>query len=317
MTASMTDKQGVDLTVTLGPVKLKNPVLTASGTYGYGNDIQPAQVMARLGAVCTKGLSLRPREGNPPPRIWETRAGMLNAIGLANMGIEAFLKDVLPELKGGGVTVFANIFSENEEEFDILARMLRGVEGIAAIELNVSCPNVKKGGLLLGKDPQLAAKITGKVASASGLPVFVKLTPEAENLTLVARAVLDGGASGVTAVNTFRGTAIDPATGKPRLSTVFGGLSGPAIKPVAMRMVFELYRDLGLPIIASGGIMTHEDAVEYMMAGASAVEVGTASFADPLAPFKILEGIEEYCRAGGTEPRRLTGLTHRVIEGSG
>ena len=302
-----------DLEVRIGPLALKNPVMTASGTYGYGNDIQPASTMARLGAVCTKGLSLKPRDGNPPPRIWETDCGMLNAIGLANMGMERFLKKILPDLKAHGVTVVANIFGECDDDFKALAGMVRGEEGISALELNISCPNVKKGGVLFGRDPALAAGITKNVIRAGGLPVIVKLTPAAENLQEVAKAVEEAGACAVTAVNTFRGMAIDPETGMPRLSTVIGGLSGPAIKPIALRMVYELYTAVSIPIIASGGIFSAGDALEYMMAGAAAVQTGTGNLIDPATPFRVLDGIADYCAEKQTSPAGLTGLTHRLV----
>jgi dihydroorotate dehydrogenase (NAD+) catalytic subunit len=278
----------VDLAVSLGSLRLKNPVMTASGTYGYGHDVQPPALMEKLGALCTKGLSLKPRDGNPPPRIWETECGMLNAIGLANMGIEKFLGSVLPDLAGAGVTVIANIYGESEGDFEALAGMLRGVSGIAAVELNVSCPNVKLGGMLFGMDPGLTARLTAGVVERSGLPVIVKLTPQAGDLVAVARAAQDAGASAVTAVNTFKAMAVDSETARPRLSTVFGGLSGPAIRPIVMRIVYELYGALSIPIIASGGIMTSRDAVEYLMAGATAVQVGMASFLRPQDPFDVL-----------------------------
>ena len=306
-------RDSADLEVRIGPVTLKNPVITASGTYGYGNDIQPAATMARLGAFCTKGLSLKPRDGNPPPRIWETDSGMLNAIGLANMGMERFLEDVLPDLIAQGVTVVANIFAECDDDFRALAAMVRGEEGISALELNISCPNVKKGGVLFGRDPALAAGITDSVIRASGLPVIVKLTPAAQNLVEVARAVEEAGACAVTAVNTFRGMAIDPETGMPRLSTVIGGLSGPAIRPIALRMVYELYTAVAIPIIASGGIFSAADALEYLMAGAVAVQTGTGNLIDPATPFKVLDGIADYCGKKKTTPAELTGLTHRLV----
>ncbi len=251
----------MDLGVSIGSLRLKNPVMTASGTYGYGHDVQPAALMARLGAVCTKGLSLKPRDGNPPPRIWETECGMLNAIGLANMGIEKFLGSVLPGLEKAGVTVIANIFAESEEDFVALAGLLQGAAGIAAVELNVSCPNVKQGGMLFGMDPKLTAKLTAEVASRCGRPVIVKLTPQAGDLLAVARAAQDAGASAVTAVNTFKAMAVDHETARPRLSTIFGGLSGPAVRPIVMRIVYELHGALSIPVIASGGIMTSRDAV--------------------------------------------------------
>jgi dihydroorotate dehydrogenase (NAD+) catalytic subunit len=287
--------------------------MTASGTYGYGHDVQPAALMAQLGAVCTKGLSLKPRDGNLPPRIWETECGMLNAIGLANMGVEKFLGTVLPELEEAGVTVIANIYAESEGDFETLAGMLRGAAGIAAVELNVSCPNVKKGGMLFGTDPGLTARLTGRVAAASGLPVIVKLTPQAGDLLAVARAAQDAGASAVTAVNTFKAMAVDPETARPRLSTLFGGLSGPGIKPIVMRIVYELYGALSIPVIASGGIMSSRDAVEYLMAGAAAVQVGMASFLRPQAPFEVLSGLAEACAGKGMGPAELTGMTHRLV----
>jgi len=305
---------GADLAVAIGGLALKNPVLTASGTHGYGHDIQPVAAMAQLGGVVTKGLSLRPRDGNPPPRLFETHGGMLNSIGLANMGVERFLREALPALRGAGVTVIANIFGESEEEFEELARMLGGGEGIGALELNVSCPNVKKGGVLFGKDPGAAARMTEAVVKRAAVPVIVKLTPEAGVLE-VARAVEGAGAAGVTAANTFRGMAIDPETGRPRLGALFGGLSGPAIKPIVLRIVYELSQALIVPVIASGGIMSATDAVEYLMAGATAVEVGTASFLDPAAPFTILRGVAEYCARKGVAARDLVGLTHRIVGG--
>jgi dihydroorotate dehydrogenase (NAD+) catalytic subunit len=304
----------VDLAVSLGSLRLKNPVMTASGTYGYGHDVQPPALMEKLGALCTKGLSLKPRDGNPPPRIWETECGMLNAIGLANMGIEKFLGSVLPDLAGAGVTVIANIYGESEGDFEALAGMLRGVSGIAAVELNVSCPNVKLGGMLFGMDPGLTARLTAGVVERSGLPVIVKLTPQAGDLVAVARAAQDAGASAVTAVNTFKAMAVDSETARPRLSTVFGGLSGPAIRPIVMRIVYELYGALSIPIIASGGIMTSRDAVEYLMAGATAVQVGMASFLRPQAPFDVLSGLSAYCVEKSMGPAELTGRTHKIIQ---
>lgn len=303
-----------DLSVKIGKITLKNPVITASGTFGYGNDIHPVEKIAELGAFCTKGLSLKPKKGNPPPRIWETPSGMLNAIGLENMGIEAFLKDVLPDLKKNGVTVFLNIFGESEEEFKEISRTIRGLEGITAVEVNISCPNVKKGGAIFGRDPAMAGRITEIVASNSNFPVIVKLTPEATNIIEVAKSCIQSGAIAVTSVNTFRGMAINPENGRPRLSTIIGGLSGPAIKPISLRIVFELYRETGIPIIASGGIMTGNDAIEYLMAGAVAVEIGTANLLDPLSAFKILDEIEEYCKTHSTKPSLITGMTHKLLK---
>lgn len=295
------------LEVDLGPVRLNNPVMTASGTYGYGHDIQPAELNATLGAVCTKGLSLEPRPGNPPPRIWETPAGMLNAIGLANMGVEAFLGDVLPLLTQAGVTVIANIFADSMEDFGRLAARIAGAGGVAALELNVSCPNVDKGGIHFGRDPDLAAELTEHVRERSGLPVIVKMTPEAPDIAAVARACEQAGACALSAINTIRGLAVDVERARPRLASVYGGLSGPALKPVALRIVHELSRQVSIPICGIGGICSAQDALEFIMAGASAVQVGTASFLDPQAPFQVLEGLEAWCVEHGTTVRSLIG----------
>jgi dihydroorotate dehydrogenase (NAD+) catalytic subunit len=295
------------LDVDLGPLRLKNPVMTASGTYGYGHDIQPAHLHARLGAICTKGLSLEPRQGNPPPRIWETPAGMLNAIGLANMGVEAFLSDVLPLLRDAGVTVIANIFADSQEDFGVLAARLAGEAGIAALELNVSCPNVKQGGIHFGRDPDLAARLTEHVSRRSGLPVIVKMTPEAPDIAAVARACEQAGACALSAINTIRGMAVDVERARPRLATIYGGLSGPALKPIALRIVHELSKQVSIPICGIGGIASAEDALEFLMAGATAVQVGTASFLDPQAPFEVVAGLESWCAAHETTVRRIIG----------
>ncbi|MBW2260417.1 MAG: dihydroorotate dehydrogenase [Deltaproteobacteria bacterium] len=295
------------LAVNLGPVRLKNPVMTASGTCGYGHDVQPAGLNASLGAICTKGLSLEPRQGNPPPRIWETPAGMLNAIGLANMGVEAFLADVLPLLEQAGVTVIANIFADSMEDFGRLAARLAKAGGIAALELNVSCPNVKQGGIHFGRDPDRAAELTAHVSERSGLPIIVKMTPEAPDIAAVARACEQAGACALSAINTIRGMAVDVERARPRLATVYGGLSGPALKPIALRIVHELSKQVSIPIVGIGGISSAEDALEFLMAGASAVQVGTATFLDPQAPFQVLAGLETWCTEHETTIRKVIG----------
>jgi len=300
--------------VRIGGLVLANPVLTASGTYGYGCDVQSVPALARLGAVITKGLSLRPREGNPPPRIWETGCGMLNSIGLANMGVDRFIGKVLPVLRAGKITVIANIFGESEEEFEEIAALLGRQPGVAALEVNVSCPNVRSGGVLFGRDPAVVGRITTRVVRAAPLPAIVKLTPSAPDLVAVALAAQEAGAAAVTALNTYTGMAIDTETGLPRLATVTGGYSGPAVKPMVLRWVYELARALSIPVVASGGVMRAADAVELMMAGAAAVQVGTASFVDPAAPFAVLAGIEQHCARKRTTPRDLTGLTLRLLK---
>jgi dihydroorotate dehydrogenase (NAD+) catalytic subunit len=283
------------LGVGLGPLRLSNPVIAASGTWGYGHDVQPASMSARLGAVCTKGLSLEPRQGNPPPRICETPSGMLNAIGLANIGLDAFLEQAMPHLREASVTVIANIFAESAEQFGTLAERLAAAGGIAALELNVSCPNVRHGGIHFGRDPAMAAGLTRLVHERSGLPVIVKMTPEAPDIVAVARACEDAGAAALSAINTIRGMAVDVDGARPRLATIYGGLSGPAIRPVALRIVHEIARAVSIPVVGIGGISTARDALEFLMAGASAVQVGTATFLDPEAPIRVLEGLEAWC----------------------
>ena len=297
----------VDLTVRVGSLTLKNPVLTASGTFGYGLEYDDFFDVAALGGICTKGLSLAPRPGNAPDRIAETAAGMLNAIGLANVGVEAFCKDKLPILARRGVTVVANVFATTMDDFTALARRVDREEGVAAIELNVSCPNVDKGGLEFGCDPSAAARVTAAVRAATQKPLWVKMSPEAGDLKGVGRACEEAGADALTAINTIRGLSIDARTWRPRLANRTGGLSGPALKPLALRMVWELARAVKIPVIGIGGIATTDDAVEFPLAGATAVQVGTASFADPTAAKKVLDGLAAYCAERRLHVRDLIG----------
>ncbi len=285
----------VDLRVRIGSVELQNPVLTASGTFGYGLEYGDFFDVSRLGGICTKGLSRLPRDGNPPERICETPAGMLNAIGLANVGVEAFCRDKLPLLRERGVGVVANIFATSIEDFAALATRLDAEEGILALELNVSCPNVDKGGIEFGCDPAAAARVTEAVKGACRLPVWVKMSPEAGDLKAVGRACEEAGADALTAINTIRGLSIDLASMEPKLHHKTGGLSGPAIFPIALRMVWELARAVRIPVIGIGGISTAKDALSFLAAGASAVQVGTASFIDPCAALNVLLGIERFC----------------------
>lgn len=296
-----------DLSVKVGSLTLSNPVLTASGTFGYALEYGDFFDVTELGGICTKGLSLLPRPGNRPDRIAETAAGMLNAIGLANVGVEAFCTEKLPLLRARGVTVIANIFATTIEDFVALAQRLDREEGVAAVELNVSCPNVDKGGLEFGVDPVAAARVTEAVRKATKLPVWVKMSPEAGDLRGVGIACQEAGADALTAINTIRGLAIDVRTWKPRIANKTGGLSGPALKPIALRMVWELFRAVKIPVIGIGGIATAEDAVEFMLAGATAVQVGTASFADPLAAKKVKDGLARYCEERGIAARDLIG----------
>ncbi|MEB2312381.1 MAG: dihydroorotate dehydrogenase [Sorangiineae bacterium] len=296
-----------DQRVSIGSLTLANPVLTASGTFGYGLEYDDFFDVATLGGICTKGLSLLPRPGNPPDRIRETPAGMLNAIGLANVGVEAFCRDKLPALRARGVTVIANVFATSVEDFVRLAERLDGEEGVHAIELNVSCPNVSHGGIEFGREPRMAAQVTAAVRAATRRPVWVKMSPEAGDVAEVARACEASGADAITAINTIRGLSIDPDARRPRLANRTGGLSGPALRPIALRIVWDLVGAVRIPVIGIGGIATERDAIEFLLAGASAVQVGTASFTDPSAAAKIAEGIARYCDQRGSTVVELIG----------
>jgi dihydroorotate dehydrogenase (NAD+) catalytic subunit len=295
------------LAVKIGSLTLKNPVLTASGCFGYGLEYDDFYDVAELGGICTKGLSLHPRPGNPPERICETPAGMLNAIGLANVGVEAFCKEKLPILRERGVTVFANIFASSVADFVTITERLNAETGIAAIELNVSCPNVTHGGIEFGKDPRLCAEVTRAVRAATRLPVWVKMSPEAGDIVQVAKACEDAGADAITAINTIRGMSLDVEQKKLRLANRTGGFSGPALRPIALRIVWEISGAVSIPVIAIGGISTTRDALEFMLAGASAVQVGTANFVDPCAAKKILDGLRAHCESRGVDAHALVG----------
>lgn len=288
-----------DLTVRLGPLELKNPVIAASGTFGYGEEYASLVDLNRLGAVVVKGLSLKPMAGNPPPRIVETPGGMLNAIGLANIGVEAFLKEKLPRLRGVDTQVIVNIYGHHIDEYGELASALKGVPGIAALEVNISCPNVECGGMAFGVDPEVSARVTERVVRNTDKPVIVKLSPNVTDIRVIAGAVEGAGAHAVSLINTLTGMAIDVERRRPVLANGVGGLSGPAIKPVAVRMVYQVSRAVRIPVIGLGGIMDHRDALEFLLAGASAVQVGTANFVNPRACLDILDGLREYCTAQG------------------
>lgn len=288
-----------DLSVDLGFLRLRNPVLTASGTWGYGQEYAPLVDPNLLGGVVVKGLSLRPREGNPPPRIVETPCGMLNAIGLANIGLDRFLKEKLPQLQRLDTAVIVNIYGHSEEEYGDLAAGLKGVTGIAALEVNISCPNVKQGGMAFGTDPHISARVTEQVRQNSDKPVILKLSPNVTDIAEVAHAVEQAGAHAVSLINTLTGMAVDIDMHTPRLANLSGGLSGPAIRPVALYLVHRVVRAVEIPVIGIGGIMDHRDALEFLIAGACAVQVGTANFVNPRAPLDILTGLERYCREKG------------------
>ncbi|MDR2604772.1 MAG: dihydroorotate dehydrogenase [Desulfovibrio sp.] len=284
------DNTGVTLAGPFASLTLKNPVLTASGTFGYGLEFAPYGDLRKLGGIVVKGLSLKPREGNPMPRTAESACGLLNAVGLQNCGAEAFLRDILPALPADKVPVIANLYGTTPEEFAELAGMLSDEKGIAGIEVNISCPNVREGGQLFGQDPRLAAAVTAAVRARAGrLPLIVKLTPNVTDIAAVARACEDAGADIISCINTLSGTAVDLVTRKPRLSVTFGGLSGPAVKPVALRCVLQVARAVSIPVIGIGGIRCAEDVLEFILVGAHAVQVGSASFSCPDTVFRIVE----------------------------
>ncbi len=289
-------KRKVDLSVNIGKLKLKNPVILASGTVGYGNEISSFVDLSRIGAIVTKSISLKPRKGNPPQRIVETSSGMLNAIGLANVGIENFILEKIPFLKNLGSTIIANIAASSVEEYIECTKILDQLEEIAAIEINVSCPNVREGGLIFGNDVNAVRTITEKARNATEKPLIVKLSPNVSDISIFAEAARAGGADAVSLINTLVGAAFDIKTRKPKIKNITGGLSGPAIKPVAIAKVFEVSRKVDIPIIGIGGIMNYKDVVEFFIAGAAAIQIGTVNFINPAAGIEIVEGLETYCR---------------------
>lgn len=286
----------MDLTVRLGSLALPNPVIAASGCFGYGLEYGEVVDLSRLGGVAVKGLFLTEREGHPPPRIAETPAGMLNAIGLQGIGVHRFVREKLPLLRDRGARTIVNICGTSLDEYAEVARILTDAEGVAAIELNISCPNIKEGGIQFGCSLTGTAQVTSAVRKVTSLPLIPKLTPNVTDVASFARAAEDAGADAVSLVNTFLAMAIDVDTRRPKLSNVVGGLSGPAIRPIAVRMVWECFQAIKIPIIGMGGIMEAVDAVEFMLAGASAVQIGTANFADPFVWDKVLDGLDDYLR---------------------
>lgn len=304
------EKRRPNLSINIAGIKLKNPVMVASGTFGYGEEYAPYVDLAHLGAIVVKGLSLRPRPGNPPPRVVETPAGMLNAIGLQNIGVEAFLKEKLPMLLGYKTPVIVNIFGESLEEYREVAKALDGVKGVTGLEINISCPNVKKGGIVFGTDPRQAFRVVRRVRGSTKLPLITKLSPNVTDIKVIARAVEEAGSDAISLINTITGMAIDVEERRPRLANITGGLSGPAIRPIAIRMVWEVAQVVKVNIIGIGGIMTAEDALEFILAGASAVQIGTANLVDPSSSIRVIEGIEDYMVRHGV--KRVTSLIGRV-----
>lgn len=290
-----------DLSVDLGFLKLKNPVIAASGTFGYGLEFTPFIDLNKLGGFVVKGLYFSPQQGNPPPRLVETASGLLNSIGLQGIGVKEFSEKILPQLKIFQTAIIVNICGEHEEEYASVANYLDKQEGISAYELNISCPNVKKQGFCPALDPETTYSVVRLVKESSSRPIITKLSPNVKDIVEIAVSAQEAGSDAVSLVNTFLAMAIDTETGKPVLGNVFGGLSGPAIKPIALRMVYQVANHIKIPVIGIGGILSGKDALEFLMVGAKAVEVGTANFIDPTSTVKIIEEIKEYCQIKGIE----------------
>ena len=300
------------LDVRLGPLTLQNPITTASGTFGYGLEFTDFVDLSKIGALCTKGLSLKPHAGNVPARICETPAGMLNAIGLQNVGVDEFLGEKLPKLRALRATVIANVWGDLEEDYVTVVRALEDAEGIAAVELNISCPNVQRGGMLFGNSPDATRSLVGRVRAATKRPLIVKLSPNAPDLVESARAARSAGADILSLVNTFVGMVIDPETAKPRTSFGTGGLSGPAIRPLAVRMVYQVRKALpDVPLMGIGGISDLSDVLEFLAAGATAIQVGTANFKDPGVSGRLVSELAGYCEWKKVRVTDLVGRAHR------
>ena len=291
---SVNQRSHCDMSVSIGNLHLRNPVMTASGTFGYAREFESLVDLNCLGAIIVKGISLEPRPGNPPPRIIETACGMLNAIGLENVGVERFITEKLPYLQRLDSPIIVNILGDSIDDYANLAARLDKVEGIGALEVNISCPNVKKGGVAFGTDASMAAAVTNAIRQTTTLPIIVKLSPNVTDVTVIAQAVEEAGANAISLINTLLGMAIDIHSKKPRLANIVGGLSGPAIKPVALRMVWQTAKAVTIPVIGIGGIGTTEDALEFLIAGATAIQVGTANFYQPTAAMDIVAGLEKY-----------------------
>ena len=312
MPSSPNGARNPDLSVSLAGIQFKNPVIAASGTFGYGIEFEDIVHLSKLGGFVVKGLSKEPMAGNPPPRLYETAAGMLNAIGLQNIGARAFVDEKLPKLRHiPNIVVLANVFGYTREDYERTIQILNEGEGIAAYELNVSCPNTAHGGLQFGSDPRSLDEVVSLARRTSQRPLIVKLSPNVTSIAQMARVAEEAGADAISLVNTFVAMAIDPETRKPRISNVTAGLSGPAIKPIALRMVYDAAKAVNIPVIGMGGISTPVDIVEFMLAGASAVEIGTASYWDPCATEKIVDGLRDWCV--DHKVARLADLTNGLV----
>ena len=284
----------LQMCVDIGGIEIKNPVMTASGTCGYAGEFEELIDLNRLGAIVVKGLSLEPSRGNPPPRIVETPCGMLNAIGLENVGFAAFVKKKLPFLRRLDTQIFVNVYGKSTEEYAELAARLEDIDGVSGIEVNISCPNVKSGGMAFGAYPESAAEVVRAIRKQTTRPMMVKLSPNVTDITEIAKAVEGEGADSISLINTITGMAIDIETRRPKIANITGGLSGPAIKPVALRMVWQVAQTVNVPVVGIGGIMTAKDALEFLIAGAAAVQIGTANFINPHATTDIIDGIETF-----------------------
>ncbi len=312
MNSSPEKKAGPDLSVSFAGIPLQNPIIAASGTFGYGVEFEDIVSLHALGGFVVKGLSREPMAGNPPPRLYETTAGMLNAIGLQNIGARAFVDEKLPKLKQvPGAVVFANVFGYTREDYEMTVEILNEAEGIAAYELNVSCPNTAHGGIQFGSDPRSLDEVVATVKRISKRPLIVKLSPNVTSIAQMARIAQDAGADAISLINTFVAMAIDAVTRKPRIANITAGLSGPAIKPIALRMVYDAAKAVTIPVIGIGGISTAEDVVEFMLAGATAVQIGTASYWDPRATQHLIADLRAWCANHNVE--RIADLTGALV----
>lgn len=293
-----------ELKVDIAGVELKNPLIAASGTFGYGREFSEIYDLSLLGGISVKGTTLKPRQGNPPPRIVETAGGMLNSVGLQNPGVDRVINEEIPFLRQYDTAIIVNIAGHDVDDYRLMAERLDAVEGIAALEVNISCPNVKSGGMAFGTDPQVAANITRIVREATKLPIIIKLSPNVTSITEIAQAVEAAGADAVSLINTLMGMAIDIKKRRPILANKVGGLSGPAIKPVALRMVWQTAKAVNIPVIGMGGIINADDAIQFMLAGASAFQIGAANFYDPLSAPQIIEDIEAWLDEEGIKDIR-------------
>lgn len=312
MSSASEKKTGPDLSVSFAGISLQNPIIAASGTFGYGVEFEDIVSLHALGGFVVKGLSREPMAGNPPPRLYETAAGMLNAIGLQNIGARAFVDEKLPKLKQiPGAVVFANVFGYTREDYEMTVEILNEAEGIAAYELNVSCPNTAHGGIQFGSDPRSLDEVVATVKRISRRPLIVKLSPNVTSIAQMARIAQDAGADAVSLINTFVAMAIDAVSRKPRIANITAGLSGPAIKPIALRMVYDAAKAVTIPVIGIGGISTAEDVVEFMLAGATAVQIGTASYWDPRATQHLIADLRAWCANHNVE--RVADLTGALV----